>query len=79
MKLKAEGLTPGICYLFLPFPSRGYHGLYVEMKAPGKIQDVRPGQREFMQYAESVGYLCQVHDRLETAQEAIAWYLELKS
>jgi hypothetical protein len=74
-KLKAEGLTPGICDLFLPFPARGYHGLYLEMKSPGKLNDVRPGQRDFMTYAESVGYLCEVHDSSEAAIEALEWYL----
>lgn len=74
-RLKAEGLTPGICDLFLPFAARGYHGFYVEMKAPGKIREVRPGQADFMAYAESVGYLCQVHDSAQSAIEALQWYL----
>lgn len=74
-RLKAEGMTPGICDLFLPFAARGYHGLYIEMKAPGRMSAVRDGQRDFMEYVESAGYLAQVHDSFETAKELIEWYL----
>lgn len=74
-KLKREGLLPGVPDLFLPYPARGYHGFYVEMKARGRAKDVRDGQREFMAWAESVGYLCQVHDSFESAREALEWYV----
>jgi len=75
-KLKREGLLPGVPDLFLPYPARGYHGFYIEMKAPGKIKEVRPGQAQFMEWAESVGYLCQVHDSFESAKEALEWYTQ---
>jgi hypothetical protein len=78
MKQKAAGMTPGIPDLFLPFPARGYHGLYIEMKAPGKMQEVRDGQIAFMAYAESVGYLCQVCDGADLAIELIQWYIGIK-
>lgn len=74
-KLKAEGLTPGISDLCLPWAARGFHGFYIEMKAPGKIKDVRPGQADFLAYLETAGYLGQVHDSAESAIEAISWYL----
>lgn len=74
-KLKAEGLLPGVPDLFLPFPARGYHGFFIEMKAPGKIRDVREGQAAFMAWAESVSYLCQVHDSMESAKDALLWYV----
>ena len=74
-KLKAEGLKAGVSDLFLPWAARGFHGFYIEMKAPGKITEVRPGQKDFMAYAESAGYLCQVHDNAQSAIEAIEWYL----
>jgi hypothetical protein len=74
-RMRAEGLTPGICDLFLPWPSRGFHGFYVEMKAPGKLSQVRDGQRDFMAYADEAGYLCQVHDSADSAIEALKWYV----
>jgi len=74
-KLKAEGLLPGVPDLFLPLPARGYHGFYIEMKRPGNLRGVRDGQSDYMAYAESVGYLCQVHDTAESAIEALEWYL----
>lgn len=77
-RLKAEGLLPGVPDLFLPYPAHGYHGYYIEMKRPGNIKGVRDGQRDFMAWAESVGYLCQVHDSAESAIESIKWYLEMK-
>lgn len=75
MKLRAEGLLPGVPDLFLPAPRRGYAGFFIEMKAPGKLNAVRDGQAEFMAYAESAGYLCQVHDSSMSAIEALEWYL----
>jgi hypothetical protein len=74
-RLKAEGLTPGVSDLFLPWAARGYHGFYIEMKRPGNMAGVREGQADFMAYAESAGYLCQVLDSAESAIEALEWYL----
>lgn len=33
--MKAEGQKPGVSDLFLPVAAHGYHGFYIEMKAPG--------------------------------------------
>lgn len=74
MKLKAEGMTSGIPDLFWPYPAHGYHGFYIECKRPGCLNEVRPGQADFMAYAEAHGYLCQVHDSDETIIEVLSWY-----
>ena len=75
--LKREGVRKGVADLFLPWPARGYHGLYLEMKRPGAIKEVKPEQREFMAHCETAGYLAQVHDSADTAIEALKWYLEM--
>jgi len=35
-KLKAQGTKPGVADLFLPVARGSWHGLYIEMKEPGK-------------------------------------------
>lgn len=74
-KMRDEGLLPGVPDLFLPAARRGFHGFWIELKRPGALNEVRDGQREYMAYAESAGYLCQVHDSFEGAVEALEWYL----
>jgi len=77
IKLKEEGLTPGISDLFLPWASKGYHGFFMEMKRPGNLEGATEGQKEFLEFCEQAGYLGQVFDNFEDAKEAICWYLEL--
>lgn len=42
--LKAQGVLAGVPDVFLPYPSGGYHGLYIELKAesgqPSKEQNI---------------------------------------
>ena len=76
--LKAEGVKRGVSDLFLPFAARGRHGLYIEMKRPGALCEVKPDQKEFMAWCDQAGYLAQVFDRAEDAIEALKWYLEIK-
>ena len=74
-RMRDEGLLPGVPDLFLPYPARGKHGYYLELKRPGAMNEVRQGQREFMAWAESVGYLCNVFDNFEDITESLVWYL----
>lgn len=73
--MKADGVKPGIYDLCLPFPSGGFHGLYIEMKKPGKINDTSDAQDEFRDYLCSVGYANCVCDRWQQATSAIEQYL----
>lgn len=54
-KLKAEGVKRGVPDIYLPFPTRGYHGLYIEMKA-GRNKTT-PEQTEYLEWLNDVGYL----------------------
>jgi hypothetical protein len=60
--------------LFLPYPVGGYHGLYIEMKADGGT--LRDEQRDFIDYANEVGYSCVVCHGFDEAIDAIMSYLE---
>lgn len=82
-KLKAEGVKPGVCDLFLPLPKhvlvdskpKFFSGLYIEMKKPGKLDDTSEKQVEFIDFTRSVGYFVMVCDSWEFAWEVIEWYL----
>jgi hypothetical protein len=74
-QLKAEGVTRGISDLFLPAGRRGFHGLYIEMKRPGALSELRPEQRAFLEYCESAGYLAQAFDNADDAIAAITDYV----
>lgn len=52
--MKAEGVKAGIPDLMLAYPCGGYHGLYLETKAPkGKLT---PSQKEYRSLLQAQGY-----------------------
>ena len=54
MRLVAEGLEKGVPDLFLPVPSKDYHGLFIEIKTPvGRTTMV---QENFHKKMECLGY-----------------------
>jgi hypothetical protein len=72
--LKAEGLRPGVCDLFLPVARGGYFGLYIEMKDfTGKLSE---NQKEFISAVEDQGYMCCVPYGAEEAQKNLQTYLD---
>lgn len=78
---KAEGLKAGIADLFLPYPSKEYAGLYIEMKRPKTVTSAKgtlsEAQREFLDYANSVGYKAVVSYGANEAIAEIKKYLGL--
>lgn len=76
-RLKAQGVKPGVCDIFLPIARRDYHGLYIEMKRDTKSGPARPTpkQSEFMAYANDEGYLAVVCYGADEAIEKIRWYM----
>lgn len=76
IKLKKEGVLPGVADLFLMIPREDKHGLFIEMKAKnGKIQ---PSQKEFLQMAKAMGYEIALCYGFEDAKQFITSYLNKK-
>ena len=75
-RMKCEGLKKGVPDLCLPVARKGYHGLYIEMKAKGGKVTVEQG--EWLKALGNQGYLTLVGwDWVKTAEE-IKKYLEEK-
>ena len=91
--LKAEGMKSGICDLFLPLPKwtfndsgdkiMQYAGLYIEMKKPKTASSAKgslsQSQKDFIEYANSVGYKASVAYGAREAIQIIKDYLNLPS
>ncbi len=74
-KMKAEGVKAGVPDVFLPVPSGGYHGLWLELK----ISPNKPSQEQcdWMVSLTKQGYRCVVvMDDWAKAKEIIEWYLK---
>lgn len=78
-RLKMEGVKPGISDVCLPFPRRGYHSFYIEMKKPkmpgkpaGKESD---DQKKFGAFLLLNGSLYKCCWTWEEARDAVEWYM----
>jgi len=71
---KAEGVIPGIPDYCLPYASSGFHGLYLEMKAPGKKPTKQ--QKKAMAYLQGAGYAVAWFDDWREAWTYIIDYLD---
>ena len=72
--LKAEGVRPGIPDLFLAVPSKGYNGLFVEMKKK-RCGRISPCQMQAKSELERFGYCVKVCRGFEEAKKEISRYL----
>lgn len=73
-RFKAAGVKPGVPDICLPAAKRGYHGLYIELKAAdGKVTDT---QRAWLLALAKQGYFCRVCYGAEEAISVIAWYVK---
>jgi hypothetical protein len=75
-KMKAEGVRAGVPDLFLPVPAGGYHGCFVEMKAPG--QGLKDHQKVWKFSLELHGYKHITAHGAEEALQALKDYLDGK-
>ena len=76
VKMKREGVKRGIWDVCLPYPSGGYHGLYLEFKY--SKNKLTPEQREFGEYLDEHGYKTGIAYTVEEALEIVQNYLEAK-
>ncbi|MHB0965522.1 MAG: VRR-NUC domain-containing protein [Bellilinea sp.] len=74
--LKKEGVLKGILDLFLPWPSGGYHGLFIEIKTPSGRLSLE--QKAMMSDLESAGYRCVEARSAEAAWLVVMDYLGVK-
>ena len=74
VELKAQGVKAGIPDLMLPYPTKYFAGLFIELKA-GKGKTSKE-QDEWLQYLSSVGYMTSVQWTWEGAKDLIVDYLE---
>lgn len=71
--LKSIGLRKGVPDLLLPVARKGYHGLWIELKAcKGRVSD---SQREWIEALRKQGYGATVCYGAESAIECLKWYL----
>jgi hypothetical protein len=78
-RLKDEGVKPGVWDLFLPVRSRGFNGLYIEVKRPktpshpaGRLSK---DQKRFRTFVESQGFHCTVAYSIKECVDSILDYL----
>lgn len=70
--LKRQGVKAGVPDLCFPVPQRGYHGMFIEMKAGrNKTTD---NQEEWIMLLKDQGYFVQVCYGFDSARGVIDWY-----
>lgn len=87
LKLKAQGVKPGVPDILLAYPSGRYHGLFIELKRRAQTKEqggsrskgtLTADQMIVMRYLNDVNYLAQVAYGADEAWEIITKYLEVK-
>lgn len=72
--LKRMGVKRGVADFHLAYPSRGYHGLWIELKAAeGRLS---PEQKGFIARKNELGYSATAQWGYEDTKNFILWYLE---
>lgn len=75
-RLKAEGVRAGVPDLCLPYPSGRWHGLYIELKAPGG--SASPEQRRWLEALRACGYRAELCVGWQAAADVLTDYLTAK-
>ncbi|SMF96058.1 VRR-NUC domain-containing protein [Methylomagnum ishizawai] len=81
-RLRAEGVRPGVPDLCLPVPRGGFHGLWIELKAPQEAGSrpgaLEPGQLDWLDALNAHGYKAVARWGWEAARQTLIDYLEGK-
>lgn len=72
--LKRMGVKAGVPDLCLPYPSNGYHGLYIEMKRDGGR--LTAAQRDYLAWLNENGYRAVVCYGTGHAIKVLEYYLQ---
>lgn len=74
INLKKEGVKSGVLDVFLPVPSKIYHGLYIEMKYDrNKLTE---NQKDFAKFVQENDYAVAVCYNWESAVDILQMYLK---
>lgn len=77
--LKQCGVKPGVSDLFLAYPNKLYHGLWIELKAPRNPKPKLTNyQKDWLDKMACVGYSARVAYGFDEAKNIIEGYLEDK-
>lgn len=74
-RMKGMGVRPGVSDYHLPIPRGAFHGLWLELKAPGN--NPTPLQDEWLSRMVRAGYAGYVVYGCEEAIAILQWYLGL--
>lgn len=75
-RMVAEGLKSGVPDVCLPVPRQGYHGLWIELKKPGKYE-VSAAQQWWLENLAQAGHRTALCVGWDEARETIVTYLEM--
>lgn len=73
--LVAMGMRKGASDLILLRARQGFHGLAMELKAPGKLGTATPEQKEFLRQQAKEGWVACVCDDPELGFALLSWYM----
>ena len=69
------GMRAGVSDLLLLRARRGYHGLAMELKAPGKLGTATKEQKAFLHQLQVEGWLACLCDDPVSAWSLLVWYI----
>ena len=76
-KRKREGLKKGVPDVFIAWPTKTHHGMYIEFKRQKfKPSQVKPEQHEWIERLTAKGYAAVVCGGCDSAKTAVKMYLE---